>query len=87
MSRHPYLPPAGAPKPFPGTREKLLRIAALSGLYLLLVLYPAYLLLTGTAPSASQIAIVGLCAAGYTAYAYREMKRLSPTPSMQDPAT
>ncbi len=87
MKQNPLLPPVGTPKPFAGTREKLLRIAALSGLYMLLVLYPAYLWLTGTVPTASQVAILVLCAAGYTAYAYREMKRLSPTPSKQDPVS
>ena len=84
MSQHPLLPPTGAPKPFNGPRGKLLRIAALSGLYLLLVLYPAYLWLTDTVPTANHFAVAVLCAAAYATYAYREMKRLSPTPSKPD---
>lgn len=83
-SQRPLLPPVGLPKDFPGTRENLLRIAALCGLYLLCVVYPAFLWLTSTVPSASQVAIALLCAAGYVAYAFFEMKRLTLTSSKPD---
>ncbi|MGB0920600.1 MAG: hypothetical protein ACPG06_02465 [Alphaproteobacteria bacterium] len=89
MSQNPLFPPIGQPKAFPGTRDRLLRIAAGIGLYVLLVMYPAYLWLIDTVPAAADVAIAILVVAAYAAYSYRSMKRLAliaPSPK-QDQAS
>jgi len=74
-----------APKPatpFNNTRRQLQRIAIGLGLYVMLVLYPAFIALhwiyADTLPSLQNMLITAVCGVGFTLFAYRQMSKLSP---------
>ena len=74
-----------APKdatPFKITRNQLKKIAIGLGLYVLFVLYPAFIALhylyAETLPSTGNMIAIAVCAIGFVFYAYRNMSRLSP---------
>lgn len=75
------LPPPGTPRRFESSPRLLRRIAIAMGVYLLLVLYPAYAFLAwisaDVTPGWRQVAIVAICAAAFSAHAYHQMSKLT----------
>lgn len=81
-----FLPKFGEARPFIGPRKTLALLAVGVGAYAALVLYPAYVALHayagGEIPNLLQVLTIALCAVGFIGFAYKQMTRLSPMPSI-----
>ena len=76
------LPTPKPATPFTTTRAQFKRIAIGLGLYVLLVLYPAFIglhwIYADALPSTGNMIAVAVCAFGFVLFAYRQMSKLSP---------